>query len=216
MARKKHPPGGPDLRSAPRVFLSSHEWLGKKILKNRRKRLSPVENRKRFSTGDGEKKDRRGEPDRRSGSPLRSFFSRKEKKDPRLPSKIACDFQRQTAKRKIEDFSFPGIGKKGKNFFPSRSPPKIACDFRGFFFPLPRRGRGKKHGFSSHFDISPDSGSPQILKESEGTRNREKYRKKGPKIRETTESKIEEGGPTRDQGPRGSFVCHFLSRCDFR
>ena len=52
MAREKHPPGGPDLRSGPRVFLSSHEWLGKKILKNGRKRSSSVENRKRFSTED--------------------------------------------------------------------------------------------------------------------------------------------------------------------
>ena len=34
MARKKKPPGGPDLRSGPRVFLSSHEWLGKKILRH--------------------------------------------------------------------------------------------------------------------------------------------------------------------------------------
>ena len=47
MARKKHPPGGPDRRSGPRgdVFLPSHSWLDKKILKNRRKRSSAVENR---------------------------------------------------------------------------------------------------------------------------------------------------------------------------
>ena len=34
MARQKKPPGGPDRRSGPRVFLSTHEWVGKKILRH--------------------------------------------------------------------------------------------------------------------------------------------------------------------------------------
>ena len=69
----------------------------------------------------------------------------------------------------------------GKIFLPSRSPPKIACDFRGGQEHI---WLGEKNGFSSDFwplfpkekgrifsssDISPDSGSPQIPKESEET-----------------------------------------------
>ena len=54
--------------------------------------------------------------------------------------------------------------------------PELAC-----FFPLPLRGRGKK--ILPFFPIpleSEERPSPQISLESEGTRSRGKYRKKGP------------------------------------
>ena len=109
-----------------------------------------------------------------------SFFF--QKKDPRLPSKIASDFQRQTVKRKIFDFSFSG---KKANFFLFRYFPRLLRS-SGKTRPFSERKRTRKRKkyrnrrkqrFSPGIDRRSMPGeNTRKTRESEGTRNRKNGR----------------------------------------
>ena len=118
---------------------------------------------------------------------------------PRSPIGGPCDFRRQT--RVL--FPIPGplrfacfspshlwLGKKTPRgprseigpprFLSTRSPPKIACDFRGIFFPSINGSLVP----SNSFGIEGDDGFPPISKKSE-----------------ETSKKIPPGAPISDRGP---------------